>query len=284
MSTADAIKEYDNCAARIFSAKNRKIWRGSLSDKFRATALEEVVRDIVTRRGMGQKMYDETRPEKGKAFVCTMPCDNINPEPVLIRTYKTPDNPNAWDDSVTIWEAARATTAASTFFKPQRLGTGLDAHEFIDAAIGVNNPVDQLLREAVLELGSGRRLGCVVSIGTGTRHTDMTVDTHGIRAPKFIGKVVGALKNTATDSERPHQLLQTQFKEFPNAYFRFNVPEAAEKVKLHHYKRIEDLKRMTNLYLDEEDISAKIDPLAEGLQNDSFDHGATLGHVGKNER
>jgi predicted acylesterase/phospholipase RssA len=43
-----------------------------------------------------------------------------------------------------IWEAARATSAATTFFKPITIGD----ETFIDGATGANNPVRYMLAEA----------------------------------------------------------------------------------------------------------------------------------------
>ena len=45
-----------------------------------------------------------------------------------------------------IWEAARATSAASSFFDPIKIGQF--GEEFVDGAVGANNPVAQLWNEA----------------------------------------------------------------------------------------------------------------------------------------
>ena len=281
MSTKEALQEYDNCSASIFSSKNRKRW--SLSERFRATALRKVVEDIVKERGMGEDMLDMEFPEKGKALVCVMPSDNVG-EARWVRSFAVDQGVDVrWDAGVTIWEAARATTAASSFFKPQKLGSGTDAQEYIDAAIGVNNPVEYLLKEAVDEFGSARRLGCVVSIGTGTRDVRLERAMPGARnllhAPFYYARLVKMLKNTATDGEETHRRLRSRLLPFPGAYHRFNVPQAAEQVELHHYKKIPNLKNLTANYLGREEVVKQIQQIAEGLKTDRFNHGLTLGHV-----
>lgn len=276
MSTKEALEEYDNCAAKIFALKNRKVW--SLSERFGSHALEKVVQGIVKSRGMGEMMYDPERPDKGKTVVCAMPSDCIG-TPALVRSSRDPDEDHPWDEGITIWQAARATTAASSFFKPQKLGSGPTPRKYIDAAIGANNPVRYLIDEAVAEFGTGRRLGCVVSIGTGTRDLQLIGLRSFLQTPKYYFKLIGALKTTATDCEETHRQLQSKLAPFPGSYFRFNVPEVAELVKLNHYKKIPKLKSLTAAYLAREEVASEIEQVAEGLKTEAFDHGLTVGHI-----
>jgi hypothetical protein len=274
MSTEEALKEYDQCASKIFSFKNRK--KLGISSRYRARALRRVIEDLVKRRDMGELMRDPECPEKGKCFVCVMPSERIA-EPRLVHSFQTDagsleDN---WDEHITIWQAARATTAASTFFKPQRLGLGPDSGLFIDAAIGANNPIDYLLKEAVEEFGSARRLGCIVSIGTGTRDIKLRGDLTG---PRYVIQVLKTLKNRATDGEGTHRQLEERLAGFPGAYFRFNVPQAAETVGLDKYKKMPRLKDMTTKYLSEEQIASRVERVAGRLETDTL-HGLTLGLI-----
>ena len=88
--------------------------------------------------------------------------------PVLLRTYNSPEEEPVY---CTIWEAARATSAAPTFFKRMVIGTT----EYIDGGMGANNPTDLLLQEAKSLFPDGK-IACVLSIGTGKPDT--------IRIPK----------------------------------------------------------------------------------------------------
>ncbi|KAK4230672.1 hypothetical protein QBC38DRAFT_468512 [Podospora fimiseda] len=275
MSTEEALREYEECAEKIFSKENKKRW--NLSDKFRATALQEVIEGIVKDRQVGESMYDPTGPAKGKVLVCVMPSSQIG-EPKLVRSFSRFDD---WDHNIKIWEAARATTAASTYFKPQQLGTGEHYDSYIDAALGVNNPVEKLADEAIKEFGSDRKMGCVLSIGTGTRKIKLGRAATGFK--NFIqiwGYFLGlgqTLKNLTTDGEESHRRLRAKLHVFPNAYFRFNVPNAAEEVKLSDYTKMAELKNMTLTYLSLEDVIDKVAQVASAVGHDAFDHGLTLG-------
>jgi len=69
---------------------------------------------------------------------------------------------------VKIWEACRATSAATTFFDAIALGPY--SEEFVDGGIGANNPILQLWNEAQAVWGPDsleRNVNCIVSIGTG---------------------------------------------------------------------------------------------------------------------
>ncbi|KAK4145440.1 uncharacterized protein C8A04DRAFT_10577 [Dichotomopilus funicola] len=281
MSTKEALQEYDNCAAQIFRLGNRK-W--SLSERFRSAALQAAVEGIVKRRGLGELMRDAQRHKKGKTIVCVMPSKLIE-KPRVVRSFAGDPGERHWDANITIWQAARATTAASSFFKPQKLGGEGDDIEqtYIDAAIGANNPVGYLLDEAVLEFGAGRRLGCVISIGTGTRLLEVGRVMTGIRnfllAPSWYIQLIKTLKAKATDAEEAHRQLELRLAPFPGSYFRFNVPDAAAKVGLHHYKRMPTLKSLTKAYLADKKVNAQVSQIAELLKTDGFEHGLVLGHL-----
>ncbi len=275
MSTKEALDAYDDCSAKIFARGNRKVW--SLSERFRSKALRKVIEDIVEKRGMGEELLDPKEPEKGKVFVCVVPSNDLTKTEV-IRSFRT-DIYHPWDEHVKIWEAARATTAASSYFKPQELGSGPTPQTYIDAAIRANNPVYHLRREAAAEFGSARRLGCLVSIGTGTREIQLSGIRGFIRAPSYYWQLAGALKNQVTDCEAAHRELESTLSAFPGAYFRFNVPRMAETVGLSHYKKIPAIKSSTCQYLAKNDVSMRVRQAAEALKTEAFDCGLTLGHI-----
>jgi len=49
-------------------------------------------------------------------------------------------------NKVKIWEAARATSAATSFFNPITIGT----ESFVDGATGANNPINELWTELTI--------------------------------------------------------------------------------------------------------------------------------------
>ena len=83
--------------------------------------------------------------------------------PVLFRTYPVRKNETF---NCTIWEAARATSAAPTFFKSIEIGGPGTRHRYIDGGVGLNNPTAQVLLEAE-SVFPGRPIACIISIGAG---------------------------------------------------------------------------------------------------------------------
>jgi len=67
-------------------------------------------------------------------------------------------------DECQIWEAARATSAATTFFDPVEIGRY--RQRFVDGAIVYNNPIPVVNHEAQ-HLWPGKKL-FLISIGTGS--------------------------------------------------------------------------------------------------------------------
>lgn len=97
--------------------------------------------------------------------MCATPALNAQ-RPTLFRTYDVHKNNNF---NCKIWEAARATSAAPLFFKRIAIGgVGLQ-EEYVEGALGCNNPVNQVIEESGLIYGQERTIDCVVSIGTGQK-------------------------------------------------------------------------------------------------------------------
>ncbi|KAI9798616.1 MAG: hypothetical protein M1826_005720, partial [Phylliscum demangeonii] len=133
----------------------------------------------------------------------------------LFRTYQARENASI---NCKIWEAARATTAAVTFFK--RIAIGQE--EFIDAGIKCNNPAIRLLTEAQDVFGGNRSLNCLVSIGTGHPRV-IGLSTPNVFQNILPTNVIEVLKQIATGCEGTAHELSQRFKEAPGSYFRFNV-------------------------------------------------------------
>ena len=84
--------------------------------------------------------------------------------PVLMQTYNNLPSTEAFP--AMIWEAARATTAAPTFFLP----IGINRIKYSDGGTGFNNPTELAIDEAH-NIWPNRSIGCLVSIGTGLEDT-----------------------------------------------------------------------------------------------------------------
>lgn len=189
--------------------------------KYGAETLELTVKQLVEERRKGTQMRDP-RPDRasGRAFVCTMPLQDRNTT-VRLRTYEV--DGDRFPDCK-IYEAARATTAASTFFKPMILKDDQgNEGEFVDPTLGRNNPVIVLTEEAMTLFGPQRRLGCVVSLKTGSRTTELKQARAWIESLKQAASLLKVVKEVTTDTQRDHVQMASKFKNFPHVYFRFDV-------------------------------------------------------------
>src|ERR1700744_1594074 len=98
-------------------------------------------------------------------FVCATSGNTSTP--FLFRSYPSPRGTSSLYHETKIWEAARATTAAPTFFEPIQIGP--TNRIFGDGGTGPNNPINELWNEAIdnCEGSLLQNLACIVSIGTG---------------------------------------------------------------------------------------------------------------------
>ena len=118
--------------------------------------------------------------------------------------------------------------------------------EYIDGAFRHNNPIRALVDEAK-QLWPDRKIGCIVSIGTGV----IPVGDMG----KTLKPLVEYLAREATNTQKVHQAflqdIEHQYGHGQNVYFRFNVPRGLEKVGLEEWKELDRTKIVTEKYLDD---------------------------------
>lgn len=228
MSTTEALDAYDAFAQDIFCSKNRNYL--SINKRYNEGPLEDTIRTLVDKRNRGTTLRD-SRPAtaKGRTFVCTMP-QTHRATTVRLRSYEIPKDRFP---ATLIYEAARATTAASTFFAPMVLrdDQGVSGR-FVDAALGTNNPGWTTIEEARELFGTARRLGCMVSLGTGSKDSELADRGQRwelMQRLRAIRSVLNVAKDLSTDVERDHKQMETLFRKYPQAYFRFQVERLVSK-------------------------------------------------------
>jgi hypothetical protein len=188
-----------------------------------------------------------------------VPAKHVNKEPRLFRTWSADKNLGY---NCTIWEAARATSAAPRFFKRICIGDFGLQEEFIDAGIGCNNPARYLVKEAQREFGPMREVSCIVSIGTGKSKVA------GFKSPGLFQRalpldLIDVLVSMATDSEAEAKKMKERYQNCPGLYYRLNVERGLEDVSLEEWKKLGDVKTHTMAYLEE--ISNDIDAIVSAL-------------------
>lgn len=147
--------------------------------------------------------------------------------PIRFTDYeKTGEHSNFYNE-VKIWEVARATSAATSFFAPMEIIHSGEPRRFLDAGIGSNNPIDELYLEAMSlfdksEEEFDKQIRVLVSIGTGKPAL------HGFgekvtEVAKSIASIATETQNTANKFHLTHKKLASR-----GGYFRFNPPDLSE--------------------------------------------------------
>lgn len=164
--------------------------------------------------------------------------------PTHFRTYQAFQNQSP---NCKIWEAARATSAAPTFFKRieiEDLGLSLS---YVDAGIGCNNPTARILAEAK-QVFPESHISCLLSIGTGQANT-IAIPKPGFSQNLIPFDVIKALQRIATDCERTAQDMAARFEKFPGVYYRFNVDQGLQGIGLGAWEKLNEVGAHTYAYM-----------------------------------
>jgi predicted acylesterase/phospholipase RssA len=210
-----------------------------------------------------------------------------NGPPVLLRSY---DCKGHMAENCAIWEAARATSAAPSFFKPISISDVSDStkEHFIDGGVAHNNPAEVALTEARNIWTRSKRF-CLLSIGTGREKTIKFAQTHNAATmpeesqsnPTRLTQIVNnipvlsalsrtyqataglkALMNIAracvdlsNSSERVHERVFTTANSTDGdarfPYHRFNADRDLDKIGLHEWKKVPEIIALTRKYMSE---------------------------------
>lgn len=204
--------------------------------------------------------------------------------PTLFRSYQCTGR-NA--DPCTIWEAARATSAAPLFFKPITIKTPAPGGTYTDGGLGHNNPAEVALLEA-RRLWSSVKKFALVSVGTGrsksiriAENTVQSFDTdtsrtakrrRGITRRAAVGEIAltriqEACVELAFNSEQVHQRLYNLSVDPENRfpYHRFNVERDMHEIDLHEWDAMEALGSHTTSYMEEVEQELKQNKCVEDL-------------------
>ncbi|KAK3325058.1 acyl transferase/acyl hydrolase/lysophospholipase [Apodospora peruviana] len=209
MSVDECIDTYRAMAPRIFTKVNHRLnLRGKVQGRFDHVAVEDGVKDLLRKRLLSEnELLFYSRTEPCKTFVCS--------------TSKQTGN--------TV-QAARATSAATSFFDPIEIGN----EEFVDGATPANNPITEVWSEAYdLFSDSGdsswdleENISCLVSIGTGVPNPRPFGDDP-LRIGAKLVKIATDTEKKAEDFAKHHPRLCKE-----GHYFRFNVRKGLENIGL----------------------------------------------------
>jgi len=268
--------------------------------RFDFNTLETSIKDIIKKKlGKDDYTMEEKpkvlptgqRPSQCRTFVVTRKALDAG-YPTVFRSYSAK---GVRATQCAIWEAARATTAAPSFFKPMYIERVRPGMNYVDGGLGDNNPAQIALKEAG-DIWPSSKIFCVVSIGTGRSRAVKIVDVKNNmpdldsqRAllkrfipsfPKLLSlfptwqtaqrfpsgvqaliKIALATTEIATNSENVHQQIDglahsvDKTKQFP--YFRFNVACDMADIGLQEWDKSEEITAHTLSYLGEADIGRR---------------------------
>ncbi len=243
MTLQECEKAYVQLSETIFTpvqnaADPRRMYKFLRADgRFSEDPLEDCIKATIRSKGLSDDalLRDEDH-DTCKVFVCATRAGNSTP--AVLRSYDS-DRNNHLYDICQIWEAARATSAASTFFRPIEIGN----QQYVDGAIkGRNNPIISANLESRDIWPDEDRL--LISIGTGI-------------APNkpFTGNLVtlaNRLKEIVTDTEQTNEDFEGDHMEMikNNRFFRFNVSQGLGTIGLEEYQAVGQIEAFTDSYLD----------------------------------
>ncbi|EUC54879.1 patatin-like phospholipase [Rhizoctonia solani AG-3 Rhs1AP] len=263
MSVDEAIGAYRDLSQSIFG-ETKWIWK---EGRYSAQVLEQAIALIVGKRAqtLGWAEAANLDITNCKVFVCALNANSID-APSNIRTYKAMGNEL---DDLAVWEAARATSAAPYFFKPMvvKPRPDIDRHfeiDYIDGGLRLNNPINQLLREASQQF-SNRKVRLILSLGTGAKNTIQLPRAGFIPKPQWY-TVFQLHKKIALNCEKHHQVIErrfTQFRQGSNVYFRFNVDRGMRHIGLEEWTMLKQIKENTEAYMDSVSVNPRIDRAVE---------------------
>lgn len=252
----EAIDQYRDLSEAVFSSVSP-----DSRAKFDHTVLEENIKKVIENSPLRLAANAPLRHDNAacRTFVTTTSLRAATGA-VLLRSYGTlNDDPSPAE----IWEAARATSAAATYFLPIRIDNTL----YGDGGVISNNPSEEAIAEA-FNIWPERSIGCLVSIGTGLEESlkvPTTQDTttlaraiFGVVAPGYTYQLNMAefCVKAVTSCEKTHRKLSQNPEKFADEgnYFRLNVPQSMSRIGLEEWQKIEDIIALAKDYMEDGDV------------------------------
>ncbi|KAL2045530.1 hypothetical protein N7G274_001958 [Stereocaulon virgatum] len=276
MSVDKAIEEYEMLSAKVFEAPPSRLKRSWT--KYNSIARREYLREhFESMRPMRPSYFEKSHQFKSDPFRCrTIVCSIKSTKnkdfqtPFLFRSYdhiknavspniileRNPSDSHAFE----IWQVARATSAAPSYFG----SINLFDDRYYDAAEDINNPSLEVINEiSLISGGSHDAIDVLLSIGGGNAHGNMP-------KTKFGGG--GLLQEMTTISAVVHDRVTSESKAHFFAYHRLDVEEGLQDVGLIEWKpkssgarTIKRIKDATDRYLRRADVRSQFLQCAEAL-------------------
>lgn len=211
--------------------------------KFSSTPLEDCIKSTIRSKQLSeQTLLKDPDGDACKVFVCATRAEDHSL--AILRSYRTRRHDPLFE-ICKIWEAARATSAASTFFEPIEIGPS--RQNFVDGALtGKNNPIRTANAESRDIWPSQERL--ILSIGTGA--------APGQAVTGDLLSLANRLKEIVVDSEQTNREFRLENNDMirNGRLYRFNVLHGLAEVGLEEHQAINRIATYTDRYLDDPDV------------------------------
>ena len=160
----------------------------------------------------------------------------------LQRSGRSGGTAGTYGDAVTlpIWQVARATSAAPTYFPPIEIPWANELVTFKDGGFGSNNPSERIYDDVIEKHGGKtQNMGPFISIGTGIPPIEMFAKKGLLRNPRNAMTNFKAAMKLPSRTVGAHQrMLRHSFNDniehFP--YFRFDGGERLGEIPLDEWK------------------------------------------------
>ena len=273
MSVDEAMKVYRALCANVFEKPSSRLKR--VLTKYDSTARREKLKGHFdslqpARNGLHEEGEQfKSDPNGCRTIVCSIKSsENKNFQtPFLFRSYdrkmsynipfdRNPGDPNTF----AIWEVARATSAAPSYFKSIRLSQA----RYYDPAVNLNNPSWEVLNEVnLLAEKSQDTVDLLLSIGGGNSKANN---------PRVKFGNDSLLQDLANISDVVHNKVEYESKQQLFHYYRFDVKEGLQEVGMNDWKpkpsgsiTLKRIQEATSRYLKQAKVSDVIRECAERL-------------------
>ncbi|KAK5653385.1 hypothetical protein OQA88_8870 [Cercophora sp. LCS_1] len=259
MTVDECIDAYTTLSDKVFEKKSHRVTiGGKLQGRFDGAELERAVKTIVVNRGLGADALLKDLDSSCRVFVCAT--SKETGDTVCLANYRSPRSDNSdLLNTTTIWQACRATSAATTFFDPIAIGP-FNEH-FVDGALGANNPVYALWNQARDVWGDQLRgsLKCLVSIGTGLPALRPVRDD--------VLRIWATLEDLATETEKAAQQFHRDKSHLDDEgrYYRFNVDRGLEAIGLEESKKKTEIAAATRRYVESQAVFKQMKACANNI-------------------
>lgn len=245
MTVDECINRYVELSDAVFVKKHKSFVdvKGHMQERYDSRVLENEIRKVVKAYTAAEDtLMKADEKQKCRVYVkiaasvfsehviisrhtetdCRFVCATSEgtAEPELLTSYRRPRGDTALFRGTTIWEAARATSAASTFFAPIIIGP--NKRKFLDGGTGANNPVRKLWTEARKTFCPTEPLepnvNCLVSIGTGIP----TIKSFGNGLLSMPKSILSIATETEASAKSFHDEYIILFKQ--GTCYRLNAP------------------------------------------------------------